>query len=194
MLCIVFVVGKMWNKKDPTEISKNGWTTRIIAKIAILTAVAAAGGFITIPGPATSIRLDSAAGYFATLMFGWEVGVIVAVFGTFFANLMSGFSGWAPLVPYYMVNMALAVLLFGYASKKCGKITGIVVGTIINTICLLPWYLMLGIGIILPIVIPQMLGSFVNIFLAFVAYTAITKAKEKRKMDEIDEIIDEEKN
>ena len=144
MLVVTFLLGAWWNKRLPSLVKEEGWTTRIVAKIAVLAAVAAAGGMITIPDPATSIRLDSLAGYFGTLMFGWQVGAVVAAFGTFFANLMSGFSGWAALVPYYMINMALAAVCFGIASKKCGKIVGLIVGTFVNTLCILPWLVMLG--------------------------------------------------
>ena len=62
MLVLTLLLGVYWNKKLPSTVKEEGWTTRVIAKIAILAAVAAAGGMITIPGPATSIRLDSLAG------------------------------------------------------------------------------------------------------------------------------------
>ena len=89
---LMVILGIWWNKHLPSSVAEEGWSSRTIARIAILTALSAAGGFITLPG-ATSIRFDSLAGYFGTLMFGWQVGAIVAMFGTFFSNLMSGFSG-----------------------------------------------------------------------------------------------------
>lgn len=186
MLGLLFIIGKLWDRKHPSEFVKSGWTTSIVAKIAILVAVAAAGGFISIPGPAASIKLDSAAGYFAAMMFGWQVGGLVAAFGTFFANLMSGFSGWAPMVPYYMINMALAVMAYAFVAKKYNQIAGIIVGTIVNVFCIFPWFIMLGAGIMIPILIPQILGSFVNVFLASIAYTAINNAKKKKKKDNMD--------
>ena len=189
MLVLVFILGVYWNKHLPSEVKKEGWTTSVIAQIAILSAVAAAGGMITIPGPATSIRLDSLAGYFGALMFGWQVGAIVAAFGTFFANLMSGFSGWAAMVPYYMINMALAVICFGIATKKAGKITGLVVGTFVNTLCILPWIIMLGWAMMVTTLIPQVLASFVNALLAMIAYVAISSARNRREV----EIADDEK-
>ncbi|MGI5854200.1 MAG: ECF transporter S component [Bacillota bacterium] len=187
MVALVFIFGKMWDRKYPSEFKKSGWSSGNIAKIAVLVAVAAAGGFISIPGPAASIKLDSTAGYFASLMFGWQIGSIVAAFGTFFANLMSGFSGWAAMVPYYMMNMALAALAFGYVSKRYNLIAGMIVGTIVNTLCILPWYLMLGWGIIVPILVPQIVGSFANCFLASVAYKAITAASKRKKNVDIDD-------
>ena len=183
MLVVTFLLGAWWNKRLPSLVKEEGWTTRIVAKIAVLAAVAAAGGMITIPGPATSIRLDSLAGYFGTLMFGWQVGAVVAAFGTFFANLMSGFSGWAALVPYYMINMALAAVCFGIASKKCGKIVGLIVGTFVNTLCILPWLVMLGWQMMITTLVPQILGSFVNCLLAVIAHTAISAAQNRRKVE-----------
>lgn len=183
MLVVNYLLGLWWNKHLPSTVKEEGWTTRIVAKIAILAAVAAAGGMITIPGPATSIRLDSLAGYFGALMFGWQVGGVVAAFGTFFANLMSGFSGWAALVPYYMVNMALAATCFGIATKKWGKIMGLIVGTFVNTLCILPWLVMLGWQMMITTLIPQILGSFVNCLLAVIAYAAITAAQKRIKVE-----------
>lgn len=187
MLVVTFLLGAWWNKRLPSLVKEDGWTTRIVAKIAVLAAVAAAGGMITIPGPATSIRLDSLAGYFGALMFGWQVGAVVAAFGTFFANLMSGFSGWAALVPYYMINMALAATCFGIATKKWGKIMGLIVGTLVNTLCILPWLVMLGWQMMITTLIPQILGSFVNCLLAVIAHTAISAAQKRRKVEALEE-------
>ena len=183
MLILTILLGIWWNRHLPSSVKEEGWTTRIVARIAILAAVAAAGGMITIPGPATSIRLDSLAGYFGTLMFGWQVGSVIAMFGTFFSNLMSGFSGWAALVPYYMINMAFAVTAFGIATKKGGKILGLIVGTFINTLCILPWIVMLGWSMMVPTLLPQILASFVNCLLATIAYSAISAARGRRKVE-----------
>ncbi|MBR4869210.1 MAG: ATP-binding cassette domain-containing protein [Oscillospiraceae bacterium] len=188
MLVITLLLGVYWNKKLPSTVKEEGWTTRVIAKIAILAAVAAAGGMITIPGPATSIRLDSLAGYFGTLMFGWQVGSVIAMFGTFFSNLMSGFSGGAALVPYYMINMAFAATAYGVASKKAGKIVGIVVGTFVNTLCILPWIVMLGWQMMVTTLVPQIVASCANCLLSTIAYTAITAARQRRKVEAPGEI------
>lgn len=77
MVVLTFILGAYWNKHLPSEVKEEGWTTRVVSKIAVLAAVAAAGGMITIPGPATSIRLDSLAGFFGTLMFGWQIHVLL---------------------------------------------------------------------------------------------------------------------
>ncbi len=180
---IIVVLGIWWNKHLPSSVNEEGWSSRTIARIAILTALSAAGGFITLPG-ATSIRFDSLAGYFGALMFGWQVGAVVAMFGTFFSNLMSGFSGWAPLVPYYMINMALAVTCFGLATKKFGKVPGIIVGTFVNTLCIAPWPLMMGWAMLIATIIQQVLGSYANCLLAALAYAAITAAQTRHRYEE----------
>lgn len=190
MTILLFILGAYWNRHLPSEVAEEGWSTRVVSKIAVLTAVSAVGGMVTIPGPATSIRLDSLAAFFGTLMFGWQIGSVVALFGTFFANLMSGFSGWAPLVPYYMVNMALAVTCFGLATLKGGKIPGLILGTFVNTLCILPWFIMLGWQMMVTTIFPQILGSFVNCLLAVIAYYAITASQNRRKNDFEDYVPD----
>lgn len=182
-IIVLILLGIWWNKHLPSSVKEEGWSSRVIARIAILTALSAAGGLITLPG-ATSIRFDSLAGYFGTLIFGWQIGAIVAAFGAFFSELMSGFSGWAPLAPYYMINMALAVTCFGIATKKWGRIPGIVVGTLVNTLCVAPWPLMMGWGMLAATIIQQMLGSYANCMLAAFAYAAISAAQKRRRYEE----------
>lgn len=196
MLGISFLLGKYWNRKlPPTLIKEEGWSNRAIARIAILAAVAAAGGMITVPGPATSIRLDSMAGYFGALMFGWEVGAMIAMFGTFFSNLMSGFSSWVPMVPYYMINMAFAAIAFGLTFKlfkRYGFVLSLIVGTFVNTLCILPWIIMLGWGMMVSILIPQIVASLANVLLAAIAYTAISAAQKRRRVDAPTDLDDDE--
>lgn len=182
-IVLLVILGLWWNKHLPSSVAEDGWSSRTIARIAILTALSAAGGLITLPG-ATSIRFDSLAGYFGTLIFGWQIGAIVAAFGAFFSELMSGFSGWAPLAPYYMITMALAVTCFGIATKKFGRIPGIIVGTVVNTLCVAPWPLMMGWAILAATIVQQVLGSYANCMLAAFAYAAITAAQTRRRYEE----------
>ena len=179
MLVLNFLLGLWWNKHLPSTVKEEGWLFRIVANTVILAAAAVVGGMITIPGPATSIRLDSLTGYFGALMFGWQVGGIVAAFGTLSANLVSGFSGWRALVPYYMINMAFAATCFGIATKKWGKIAGLIVGTAVNTLCILPWMVMLGWQMMRTTLVPQILGSFANCLLAVIAYIAVTTVQKR---------------
>jgi uncharacterized membrane protein len=182
-IVLLVILGLWWNKHLPSSVAEDGWSSRTIARIAILTALSAAGGLITLPG-ATSIRFDSLAGYFGTLIFGWQIGAVVAAFGAFFSELMSGFSGWAPLAPYYMITMALAVTSFGVATKKFGRIPGIIVGTFVNTLCVAPWPLMMGWGMLAATIVQQVLGSYANCMLAAFAYAAITAAQTRRRYEE----------
>ena len=182
-IVVLVLLGLWWNRHLPSSVVEEGWSSRVIARIAILTALSAAGGLITLPG-ATSIRFDSLAGYFGTLLFGWQIGAIVAAFGAFFSELMSGFSGWAPLAPYYMINMALAVTCFGIATKKWGRVPGIIVGTAVNTLCIAPWPLMMGWGMLAATIIQQVLGSYANCMLAAFAYSAISAAQTRRRYEE----------
>jgi len=182
-IVILVAVGLWWNRHLYSAVIDEGWSSRVIARIAIFTALSAAGGLITLPG-ATSIRFDSLAGYFGTLMFGWQIGAIVAAFGAFFSELMSGFSGWAPLAPYYMITMAFAVTCFGAATKKWGRVPGIIAGTLANTMCVVPWPLMMGWGMLATTFVQQVVGSYANCMLAAFAFSMISSAQQRRRYEE----------
>jgi len=182
-IIIMVVLGLWWNRHLYSAVIDEGWSSRVIARIAIFTALSAAGGLITLPG-ATSIRFDSLAGYFATLMFGWQIGAIVAAFGALFSELMSGFSGWAPLAPYYMITMAFAVTCFGFATKKWGRTAGIIAGTLANTMCVVPWPLMMGWGMLATTFVQQVVGSYANCLLAAIAFSMISAAQQRRRYEE----------
>ena len=182
-IVILVVLGLWWNRHLYSAVVDEGWSSRVIARIAIFTALSAAGGLITLPG-ATSIRFDSLAGYFATLMFGWQIGAIVAAFGALFSELMSGFSGWAPLAPYYMITMAFAVTCFGAATKKWGRVPGIIAGTLANTLCVAPWPIMMGWGMLATTIVQQVAGSYANCMLAAFAFSMISAAQQRHRYEE----------
>ena len=157
--------------------------TFIISTLVTLLLIAGSLGavaFMSISSNTMKVAVVDASGR----SFADKVGAIVAMFGTFFSNLMSGFSGWAPLLPYYMINMALAVTCFGIATKKFGKVPGIIVGTIVNTLCIAPWPLMMGWAMLIATIIQQVLGSYANCLLASLAYTGITAAQTRRRYEE----------
>ncbi len=176
---LIFLIGRARKKMDPADT--NVWNTRTVARIAILSAVAAAGALITVPGPVASIKLDSAAGFFAAAAFGWQEAVIVAMIGNFFSEFLGGFHGWLPAVPYYMVTMALAVNVYGYLSKRIHIIVGIIGGVAVNMLCLLPWAIMLGWPIVTAIAPVLLSGATANVILATVAHLAISRARTRRK-------------
>lgn len=182
-IVILVLLGLWWNRHLYSAVTEEGWSSRVIARIAIFTALSAAGGLITLPG-ATSIRFDSLAGYFGTLMFGWQIGAIVAAFGALFSELMSGFSGWAPLAPYYMITMAFAVTCFGVATKKWGRTAGIIIGTLANTMCVAPWPIMMGWGMLATTIVQQVVGSYANCMLAALAFSMISAAQQRRRYEE----------
>ena len=63
-LVLMWLIGKVLTRQYPNE-HKVEWNTRTIARITILAAVAGAGAMIKVLGPAATIALDAAAGYFA---------------------------------------------------------------------------------------------------------------------------------
>ena len=61
MLVVNYLLGLWWNKHLPSTVKEEGWTTRVVAKIAVLAAVAAAGGEVDVPTIAgkTKIRIPA---------------------------------------------------------------------------------------------------------------------------------------
>jgi len=109
-LLLMRFMGAILSRQYPEE-HKVVWDTRTISRVTILAAVSGAGAMIKIPGPATTIALDAAAGYFAAAYFGWPIGATVAAIGCFLANALGGFASWLPMLPIYLCGMALTVTI-----------------------------------------------------------------------------------
>jgi len=190
-LLLMRLLGGVLSNQYPEEHSVV-WDTRTISRVTILAAVAGAGAMIKIPGPATTIALDAAAGYFAAAYFGWPVGATVAAIGTFLANALGGFASWFPMVPIYMCAMAFTVTLGVFVAKKTNVIFAIIVGTIVNTVtCLGPWVIMIGPALILLCCQSQLIGSAVNAAVGLTVAQALRTAQKEGKR-EIDEHIEPE--
>ncbi|NLB74592.1 MAG: hypothetical protein GX795_11310 [Firmicutes bacterium] len=190
-LLLMRLLGGILSKQYPEEHSVV-WDTRTISRVTILAAVAGAGAMIKIPGPATTIALDAAAGYFAAAYFGWPVGATVAAIGTFLANALGGFASWFPMVPIYMCAMAFTVTLGVFVAKKTNILFAIIVGTIVNTVtCLGPWVIMIGPALMIALLPSQLIGSAVNAAAGLTVAKALRSAQKHGKR-EIDEHIEPE--
>jgi len=188
-LILMRLFGGILSKQYPEE-HKVIWDTRTISRVTILAAVSGAGAMIKIPGPATTIALDAAAGYFAAAYFGWPAGATVAAIGTFLANALGGFASWFPMVPIYMSAMALTVTLGVFVAKKTNIVSAIIVGTIVNTVtCLGPWVIMIGHAPMIPILPSQLIGSAVNAAVGLTVAEALRNAQKHGKR-EVDELIE----
>ncbi len=190
-LLLMRLLGGILSKQYPEEHSVV-WDTRTISRVTILAAVAGAGAMIKIPGPATTIALDAAAGYFAAAYFGWPVGATVAAIGCFLANALGGFASWFPMVPIYMCAMAFTVTLGVFVAKKTNILFAIIVGTIVNTVtCLGPWVIMIGPALMIALLPSQLIGSAVNAAAGLTVAQALRSAQKHGKR-EIDEHIEPE--
>ncbi len=185
-LVLMRFLGGILSRQYPAE-HRVTWDTRTIARVTILAAVAGAGAMIKIPGPATTIALDAAAGYFAASFFGWPVGATVAAIGCFLANALGGFASWLPMVPIYLAAMALTVTMAVFVAKKVNIIVAIIVGTIVNTItCLGPWALMIGTPLMIALLPSQIIGSAVNALVGLSVAEALKAAQKRQRPESID--------
>jgi len=186
-LVLMRIIGAILTRQYPAE-HKVEWNTRTISRVTILAAVAGAGAMIKIPGPAATIALDAAAGYFAASFFGWPVGATVAAIGCFIANALGGFASWLPILPVYLCAMAFTVTLAVFVQKKTNIIIAIIVGTSVNTVtCLGPWVLMIGPALMLAILPSQLIGSAVNALVGLSVAKALKAAQVKKRPDWMDQ-------
>jgi uncharacterized membrane protein len=125
----------MQNKPQPQIQLPRNSPTWSLARIAIFTALCAAGSFLKIPSPVGSLALDSAAGFFVALYFGAKEGALVCGLGHLATAVISGF----PL-GYFHLPIALGMALAGAAvgiinkmHKTWGFIPALAVGVAINT-------------------------------------------------------------
>lgn len=185
-LLLMWLVGGILKRQYPSE-HRVVWNTRTISRVTILAAVSGAGAMIKIPGPAATIALDAAAGYFAASFFGWPVGATVAAIGCFIANALGGFASWLPILPVYLCAMAFTVTLAVFVAKKTNILFAIIVGTIVNTItCLGPWALMIGPALMMAIMPSQIVGSAVNALIGLTVAEALKAAQNRKRPEPID--------
>ncbi len=185
-LVLMWFLGSILSRQYPVE-HRVAWDTRTIARVTILAAVAGAGAMIKIPGPATTIALDAAAGYFAASFFGWPVGATVAAIGCFLANALGGFASWLPMVPIYLAGMALTVTIAVFVATKANIVVAIIVGTVVNTItCLGPWALMIGTPLMIALLPSQVIGSAVNALVGLSVAEALKAAQNRKRPESID--------
>lgn len=190
-LLLMKLAGDILTKQYPEE-HKVVWDTRTISRVTILAAVSGAGAMIKIPGPATTIALDAAAGYFAASYFGWPIGATVAAIGCFLANALGGFASWLPMVPIYVCAMAFTVTIGVFVAQKTNIVLAIIVGTVVNTItCLGPWVVMIGPALMVALLPSQLIGSAVNAAVGLTVAQALKSAQTHEKSD-VEELVEPE--
>lgn len=122
------------NSKLPSYLLSNRPSVRI-SRVAIFSALCAAGSLLKIPSPVGSLAFDSAAGFFVALYFGAAEGALVCGVGHLATAIVSGF----PL-GYIHLPLALGMALAGAAIGTINKIhrtwgflPALGVGVFINT-------------------------------------------------------------
>ncbi len=102
---------------------------RSYARVGLLTSLAAVGSFLKIPSPLGSIALDSAPGYFASLI-SLKEGALVAALG----HLFSAYTGGFPLGALHgviAIYMSFCAVVFGRLSRV-HVLIAILVATFLN--------------------------------------------------------------
>lgn len=149
----------------------------------MLIALSAVGALIKISG---TIALDSMPGFFAALFLGPSIGAVVGALGHLLTAATSGFPLSLPMHLFLMVVMAFVIYVFGITYRRFGSIPAFIVGVVLNgpfaALASVPASKLLGLpfnGWVLfnVIIIPLILASIVNVFLAQVVYKSITKIK-----------------
>lgn len=141
--------------------------TGIMARIAVLVALCGVGGFIKIPSPTGTVALDSLPGYIAAALLGGWYGAVVGALGHMFSALTVSFPLGLPIHLFIAAQMALCVSVFGYLFRKGQKVLAIMAAVVLNGVAapalMIPLY---GIGFFMAMVLPLVVGSAINIFLA----------------------------
>lgn len=158
------------------QIQKHLSKTKRVAAMAIFTALAVVGSYLTIPSPIASLAFDSCAGFFAALYFGLYEGAFVCGVGHLATAVVHGFPfGWLHLpIALAMALAGISIALAVKMNKSWGFIPGIVAAIIINTVVVFPLAPWLG-GLVgaVALVPALVFGASVNAVIAAVAYVGV---------------------
>lgn len=158
------------------QIQKHLSKTKRVAAMAIFTALAVVGSYLTIPSPIASLAFDSCAGFFAALYFGLYEGAFVCGVGHLATAVVHGFPyGWLHLpIALAMALAGISIALAVKMNKNWGFIPGIVAAIIINTVVVFPLAPWLG-GLVgaVALVPALVFGASVNAVIAAVAYVGV---------------------
>jgi len=160
-----------------TPPKKEFFTPKRIARISILIAISAVGSFIKVPSPTGTVALDSCTGYFSAAAFGWIEGSLVAGIGHLLSAFTAGFPLSLPVHLYIAVQMSVWVSIFWYIADRFNLITAAIVAIFCNGV--LSAFLIIpfgGMGMATALLLPLVVGSAVNVFIASVAYKIVKKS------------------
>lgn len=147
-------------------------TSRLTARVGLFSAVALAGSFVTLPGPVSSVALDSASGYFCSLYYGPKEGFLVFLLGHTLTAITHGFPLGALHAPVAL-GMGVQGALVGKTKRFFGPLGATVLGVAFNTLLgfvAQPFY---GLGFVLVLLPYLAVASSVNAALAYAAYSLL---------------------
>lgn len=152
-------------------------STKTIVRVGIFVALSVVGAFLKIPSPTGTVALDSAPGYFAAAAFGGGEAALIIALGHLVSSGIVGFPLTILIHLLIAVEMAAFAYLFGFLLRKTKSFVAIILTTFANGILapltLVPLY---GWGFFVGMLLPLLVGSLVNILLAFLVYKGVLKA------------------
>jgi len=166
------------NKKERVPLTgKEFFTPKRMARISILIAISAVGSMIKIPSPTSTVALDSCTGYFSAVTFGWLEGSIIAGLGHLLSAFTAGFPLGLPVHLYIAIQMAVWVSVYWIVAKNINLTVALIVAVLLNGLVSSALIIPIGgIGMATALVIPLMVGTFVNVIIAALAYKIVEKS------------------
>ncbi len=144
--------------------------------MALFIAISYIGALVKVPGPMSTIALDSFPGYLGGLIFGGVSGGLIAMIAHIFVSMTTGFP--LSILVHVIISLMMFVSVFCYAkiSKKFNIILASIAASIINGV-LMPLSLMLlpsmDKGFLLSLIPVLLIASITNIVLSNVLYASI---------------------
>jgi len=159
-------------------VRTGNWSTRRLARMALLVALCAVGSFIKIPAITGTPALDAAPGYFAALAFGAGEGALVAGIGHLLSALTVGF-------PLGAIHLFIAVGMAGCAAAVAGLFriagpwAGFAGGVLLNGFAFPALFIVIpgfGPGFFAAMLTPLFVASAINVGLGWLAWLAMSRA------------------
>jgi len=159
-------------------VRTGNWSTRRLARMALLVALCAVGSFIKIPAITGTPALDAAPGYFAALAFGAGEGALVAGIGHLLSALTVGF-------PLGAIHLFIAVGMAGCAAAVAGLFriagpwAGFAGGVLLNGFAFPALFIVIpgfGPGFFATMLAPLFVASAANVGLGWLAWLAMSRA------------------
>lgn len=149
---------------------------RRLILIALFVAISYIGALVKLPGPVSTIALDSFSGYLGGLILGGVYGGFVGMIAHLFVSMISGFPLSVPVHTIISIMMFVSIFCYSKVSNKYNIILGSIAGVLINGV-LMPLALMIlpfmDKGFLISLIPILVVASVTNIVLSNVIYASI---------------------